>query len=264
MSKRSWTIEELKTAVKESINMSDALRRLGLTVKQGNYTTVYKYISMHKIDNSHWQVGKSSVKVRKSSQKQRLCDILIEKSSWSSTNGLKKRLIEEGLLANECSLCGLKDRWKGKPIVMILDHINGENNDNRIENLRIVCPNCNSQLETHCGKNKKKVKHNCKSCDKSLSRKTKTGLCCHCYWKINGKTDKKVFCECGKEVSSRNKTGKCISCAQAKRQRKRGAKKPSKEELRDSIDKNNWSELGRIYGVSDNAVRKWAKSYSLI
>ena len=66
---------------------------------------------------------------------------------------LKKRILRAGLLKNECYICGLKE-WLNKPIVLQLDHINGNNKDNRIENLRLLCPNCHSQTSTWCGKNK--------------------------------------------------------------------------------------------------------------
>jgi 5-methylcytosine-specific restriction endonuclease McrA len=64
---------------------------------------------------------------------------------------LKRRLISESLLENKCSIqeCGLTE-WCGRPIVLVLDHINGVNNDNRLENLRFLCPNCNSQQDTFC------------------------------------------------------------------------------------------------------------------
>jgi hypothetical protein len=66
---------------------------------------------------------------------------------------LKKRLIRAGLLVNCCSVCGLRPEWQGQLLVMILDHINGDRSDNRIENLRLLCPNCNSQQPTFAGKN---------------------------------------------------------------------------------------------------------------
>jgi hypothetical protein len=76
-----------------------------------------------------------------------LCDILIENSSYSRAS-LKDRLYKEGLKKRECELCGQGEEWVGKKMSLILDHINGVNNDNRIENIRIVCPNCNATLDT--------------------------------------------------------------------------------------------------------------------
>ena len=67
---------------------------------------------------------------------------------------LKNRLYKEGIKKRECELCGQDEIWKGKKISLILVHKNGIFNDNRLKNLRIVCPNCNATLETHCGRNK--------------------------------------------------------------------------------------------------------------
>ena len=64
-------------------------------------------------------------------------------------------------------LCGQDENWKGVKISLILDHINGIYNDNRIENLRIVCPNCNAGLDTFAGRNNKKVKNQC-SCGNKI------------------------------------------------------------------------------------------------
>lgn len=65
-------------------------------------------------------------------------------------SSLKKRILKEGLLKEECILCGQKNVWNGKKLILQLDHINGNTKDNRIENLRMLCPNCHSQTETYC------------------------------------------------------------------------------------------------------------------
>lgn len=78
-----------------------------------------------------------------------------EISAYVSTSNLKNRLIKEGFLKNKCDICGLEGVWQGQSIVMVLDHINGINNDNRKENLRLLCPNCNSQQPTFCRKQAK-------------------------------------------------------------------------------------------------------------
>ena len=65
---------------------------------------------------------------------------------------IKKRLIAEGLKRAECELCGL-ERWRGKPVSLALHHVNGDGEDNRLENLQILCPNCHSQTDTFGAKN---------------------------------------------------------------------------------------------------------------
>jgi transposase-like protein len=78
----------------------------------------------------------------------------LTKNSKVSRGGLKKRLTASGLLKNECAICGLVPVWNGKVLVLVLDHENGIRTDNRIRNLRLICPNCDSQTETFKGRNK--------------------------------------------------------------------------------------------------------------
>lgn len=72
------------------------------------------------------------------------------------TNNLKKRLLKEGVFSNVCAKCGFCGLWNGMPLTLHLDHINGINNDHRISNLQLLCPNCHSQTPTYAGKNKRK------------------------------------------------------------------------------------------------------------
>lgn len=82
-------------------------------------------------------------------------EAMVENSTYQR-GALKRRLICEGLIENECSICAAKPIWQGKPLVLVLDHINGVNNDHRFENLRLLCPNCNSQTDTFAGRNVKR------------------------------------------------------------------------------------------------------------
>ena len=80
-------------------------------------------------------------------------EVFVENSPYTNNRILlKKRLLDAGILDNQCILCGQGPVWNGKPMVLQLDHINGKNNDHRIENLRILCPNCHSQTETYAGR----------------------------------------------------------------------------------------------------------------
>jgi 5-methylcytosine-specific restriction endonuclease McrA len=80
-------------------------------------------------------------------------EILDGRHPYYQTLKLKKRLIKEGIKENKCDICGITE-WNGKLISMQLDHINGDSHNHKLENLRMICPNCHSQTETYCGKNK--------------------------------------------------------------------------------------------------------------
>lgn len=92
-----------------------------------------------------FKVGGSSIKFP-------LSEILEGKHPQYQTNKLRKRLIKEKILENKCNLCGLSD-WLDNPIILHLDHIDGNNHNHLINNLRLLCPNCHSQTDTWCGKN---------------------------------------------------------------------------------------------------------------
>jgi hypothetical protein len=129
-----------------------------LSNRPGNYDTLKKYIKIYQLDISHFYSDYlGGLRRHNLELKKPLNEILVEKSNFSRRI-LKKRILEEGLKQNICEECGQDEFWRGKKISMILDHINGINDDNRIENLRMLCPNCNATLETHCGRNIRKKK----------------------------------------------------------------------------------------------------------
>ena len=82
-----------------------------------------------------------------------IIEILEGKHPYYQTLKLKKRLIKEGIKENKCDICEITE-WNGKTISMQLDHIDGNSHNHKLENLRMTCPNCHSQTETYCGKNK--------------------------------------------------------------------------------------------------------------
>lgn len=138
--------------VKESKTYCDVLRALGLTTKGGNSTKLLKKrISELNIDISHFE--KEYERANKTVRTD-ISLILVENSTYLNISSLKRRLISENLLDYKCDICGNKGEWNGQPLSLQLDHINGVNNDHRLENLRFLCPNCHSQTETYSGKNK--------------------------------------------------------------------------------------------------------------
>ena len=147
--------EEFRMLVKQSVTYSDILRSYGFTNKGGNSITLKKRIKQLGIDTSHfkqsWELG---YLIKHTTQP--LEEILVEGSTYNRSH-LKRRLIEEFILdETKCSICNCENVWNDSELKFILDHKNGVSDDNRIENLRLVCPNCNSQLPTHAGRNNKK------------------------------------------------------------------------------------------------------------
>ena len=146
-------IDELKKLVQECITMTQLMRKLGYTANRGNsYILVKKYLNENNIDTSHFK-GKSHGTSK--TETYSLEDILVKDCIYDNMTSLKRRVLNAGLLEYKCHICGLTE-WLGNPIVLQLDHINGDNRDNRIENLRLLCPNCHSQTETFCRKKNKK------------------------------------------------------------------------------------------------------------
>lgn len=152
---RSWSDDQLITAVKESSSVRAVINVLGLIPAGGNYLQVTLRIRDLNLDISHfkgkaWNKGMSyHTTVRPD-----LSALLVMNGKVQSYK-LKKRLYEEGLKEQACELCGWSQISIDGRIPLELDHINGVHSDNRIENLRILCPNCHSLQPTHRGKNKK-------------------------------------------------------------------------------------------------------------
>lgn len=151
-----YTIEQAKEAIRSSISLRETLRKLGLAEAGGNYKTIKALVKEHQISTNHW-LGQGFLKGKTHtwSTKRSFKDILVENSTYTSTYGLKNRLIKDGLLEHKCYECGLIE-WRGQPVPIELEHKNGINTDHRLENLTLLCPNCHAQTSTYRGKNKKK------------------------------------------------------------------------------------------------------------
>ena len=102
-----------------------------------------------------WNKGMNIGRPAKWDEKYSLDQVMIENSSYPRTH-LRKRLIRDNILEYKCQCCGIGPEWNGKPMPLILDHINGINNDHRLCNLRFVCSNCDTQLPTYKSRNSKR------------------------------------------------------------------------------------------------------------
>ena len=148
------TDEQFRLAVAESLSVQQVLARIGLVPAGGNYKTVHNRIKLLGLDTGHstgagWNVGE---RYKAFGHKATLEEILVENSAYAFTHGLRCRLLKEGLKRQQCECCGLAE-WCGQPIPLELHHDNGVNNDHRLSNLHLLCPNCHALTANYRGKN---------------------------------------------------------------------------------------------------------------
>jgi 5-methylcytosine-specific restriction endonuclease McrA len=150
--KRGWSVEQLKLAVAASTSFRQVLERLGLRAAGGNYAQVRRYALEAQLDTAHftgyaWRRG-SVVPSRPA----RPLGELLREGVFIQSFKLKKRLLAAGLKAPACEECGWARQTEDGYLPLELDHINGDSSDNRLENLRVLCPNCHSLKPTHRGR----------------------------------------------------------------------------------------------------------------
>ncbi|MBI5105765.1 MAG: HNH endonuclease [Solirubrobacterales bacterium] len=231
-----FTEEETRAAVAASRSFSEVLRRLGMRPAGGNHATIKKYVAAWGIDTSHFDPhGARLVGLRRTNAPRPLAEILVEHSTYSRGH-LKERLFREGLKQRACELCGQGETWRGRPMALILDHVNGVADDHRLENLRVLCPNCNATLDTHCGRQNARERA-CKLCGATFRPKYRDQR--HCSR------------ACGARAPS----------SRAPRPHLRKVPRPPYTHLVREVHALGWEAVGRRYGVSGNAVRKWVRQY---
>ncbi len=266
-----YSKEEMIEIIKDCISIADVCRKCGWQPRGDNYKVVHRYIKEYNLDVSHFTGKASNINNRFNKHNVKPLNEILVKDSYYSTNTLKLRLFKEGIKPYKCEKCGISE-WNGEEISLQLHHINGDNTDNRLENLQVLCPNCHSQTDSYCGSKNMRNKHRyyCNSCGKKIE-KTKTGLCSDCYKKmINDNSDVVLkshrihtvigHCsDCGKELYFKNDNGLCMKCYKQHNSKFR----VDKETLEKLIYEKSFCEIGRMYGVSDNAIRKLCKKYNL-
>lgn len=217
-----------KEIVENSYSFKGCLKNLGYKSYSGDSVAILREkIESMKIDISHFDFPKKTKRCEE--------NIFIENSTADQST-LRLWYFRGSYSPYICSICGQEPLWNGKELTLILDHINGINNDDRLENLRWVCPNCNQQLETTNGKNKQR----------------KFGL-----GKVAKKRNIKRRCvDCGCETQGKVRCRKCDNIYKRSRI-------PERDVLKDLIRNHSFVSIGKMFGVTDNAVRKWCDSYNL-
>lgn len=155
MRRRRWSTEQLRQAVKNSTSLRQVIGKLGLIEAGGNYEQVKRYIKEYHLDSSHFRGMAWNRGLRGIGKPQIPLDKILVLGSYFQSFKLKKRLFAAGLKKQECEECGWAQYSERGYLPLELDHINGDRHDNRIENLRVLCPNCHSLKPTHRGRNRR-------------------------------------------------------------------------------------------------------------
>lgn len=241
MVRYKFTTEILKEAVKCSQNFCDVARYLGTKAEGSRVQHLRDRIKKEGIDHSHF-TGRRSFFVSRNKLSPE--EVLVKdrlNGRRESGKKIRRALLEIGVQEN-CALCGQGTIWNEKPITLHVDHINGESTDNRIENLRLLCPNCHSQTETHSFRNTEKYKIGLK---KKENKREKAK-----------KPEKKYKRKYKKRPQ--------------KTEEKKNEYYLSKEKFkidRDELEKLVWSmptvKVAELFNVSDNAIARRCKKYGI-
>lgn len=213
---------EFSKIVEESSSLTECLYNLGYNAPSGSVSQLVKQrIVQLNLDISHFS-NNSLNKVKRTPE-----NIFVENST--AVQSTLRRYYKNGNYSEyKCSICGQVPFWNGKELTLILDHINGKNHDDRLENLRWVCPNCNQQLDTTGAKNQQHKEHQINLCQ-----------------------------NCGIPIS-KNATH-CVKCSHLTQT----TISIEREELKQLIRSTPFTTIGKKYNVSDNAIRKWCDKYNL-
>ncbi|MBK6015857.1 HNH endonuclease signature motif containing protein [Streptomyces sp. MBT53] len=156
-----WTRKVLESAVATSTSVNDVLRTLGLEPVGGHHTHISRRIKAHGIDTSHFTAVARTERMRHNQRRRTAEEILVADTSvrMKRTPGSRlKRAMRELGVEERCALCGIEPMWLGKSLPLEVDHLDGDWRNNRIDNLRLLCPNCHSTTDSYRGRGKRRGK----------------------------------------------------------------------------------------------------------
>lgn len=222
--------EELEQIVKFSTSYRDLAKRLGYSHSCSGDTVKNLKEWFKDFDTSHFV--SNNISQLKIPLAVNIEDIFVANSQVSQ-NTVRKYYRNGQYSEYKCSICQQEANWNGKKLTLILDHVDGCNNNNVLSNLRWVCPNCNSQLPTTGSRNPNRKIH-----------------------------AKKYYCQdCGKEISKGSQ--RCAACESMSRRVPLEKMEVTREVLKELIRNKSFVEIGKQFSVSDNAIRKWCIKYNL-
>ena len=149
------TDEQFVELIKNSINISEVLFKLGYSIKGNSWGFSQVRRRMDDLNLSPSDFKGKSTMLTKNKERNLTAEMLLKENCKHNRNCLRRYIIKNNLIPYECSICGTTE-WNGKTLSLELDHINGINNDNRLENLRFLCPNCHSQTTTYGSRNQQR------------------------------------------------------------------------------------------------------------
>lgn len=245
-----YTKEELQEAIQESDNLHQVLLRLHLSSNgSGGYRQLRKMIHQWKIETEHFTKPLDLTEIAPSYQKE--SDDFLESLGFNfpfnvASPKIKEKLYEHDILQRECDKCGQGEMWHGEKLSLILDHKNGIHADNRLDNLRVLCPNCNATLATHCSK-KLKIVRQCLVCEEDLADNRRKYCSSSCFEISHAKrTIYEHFVPVEERISHLDGYTEAMALRY----------KEEYEALKVEIEKRGYVQVGKSLGISDKGVVK--------
>ena len=215
----SYSSQDFANIIANSKTYAECMRTLGYASISGDSLRLLKRrIEEENLSITHFEMN-NGTKINRTEE-----NVFCENSTADQST--LRKFYKAKYPQEKCSICGQGLLWNNQSLTLILDHINGTNTDNRIENLRWVCPNCNSQLPTTNARNPHHHKYYC--------------------------------VDCGKQISQG--AIRCVECA-AKNQQV--VERPTREELKNLIRTKPFAHIAKQFGICDNGIRKWCDAYGL-